>query len=155
MKGILVIIGIGTLALLAMGGVAAGYFLLADVWPVTNINDLTSFGTFFGGVAGPILGLLTFFGVIFTLALQGAQLRQLQPCRAGETRAVTPLAGPAHNLTPPVVFVFCGMNESTTAWRRTAFGGLQPAPHRIEPRANRRAGESRTVMPYQYTLQSV
>jgi len=68
------IIGIGTLALLAMGGVATSYFLLADVSPVTaNINELTSFGAFFGGVAGPVLGLLTFFGVIITLALQGAQ----------------------------------------------------------------------------------
>ncbi|WP_312375016.1 hypothetical protein [Stutzerimonas nitrititolerans] len=79
MKGTLGIIAIGTLALLAISGVAAGYFLLADVWPVTaNINGLTSFGTFFGGVASPILGLFTLFGVIFTLALQGAQLRQLQ-----------------------------------------------------------------------------
>lgn len=79
MKGVLGIIGIGTLALLAMGGVAAGYFLLADVWPaMANINGLTGFGPFFGGVASPILGLFTFFGVILTLALQGAQLKLLQ-----------------------------------------------------------------------------
>ena len=79
MKGMLGIIGIGTLALLAMVGWPLVIFLLADVWPVlANISGLTGFVTFFGGVAGPILGLLTFFGVILTLALQGAQLKLLQ-----------------------------------------------------------------------------
>lgn len=85
MKGVLGIIGIGILALLAMGGVAAGYFLLADVWPaMANINGLTGFGTFFGGVASPILGLFTFFGVVLTLALQGAQLKLLQDARIAD-----------------------------------------------------------------------
>ncbi|WP_312512358.1 hypothetical protein [Stutzerimonas nitrititolerans] len=79
MKETLYIIGIAALALLTMGGVAASYVQLADISPITvNTNELTNFGIFFGGVASPILGLFTFFGVILTLALQSAQLRQLQ-----------------------------------------------------------------------------
>lgn len=77
----------------------------------TNTTAWADFGTYFGGVLGPIFGFLAFMGVLFTLVLQARQLdfahkqagleefqRNLSNCAAGldailGRRLLGPLSG--------------------------------------------------------------
>ncbi len=77
-------LGIMGLALLIIAGATCAYFLLPNHLVGLSHEDLVKFGSYFGGVAGPLLGLLTFGGVILTLWLQGEQLQQVEDAQIAD-----------------------------------------------------------------------
>lgn len=77
-------LGIMGLALLIIAGTTFAYLLLPSHVVGLNHEGLVKFGSYFGGVAGPLLGLLTFGGVILTLWLQREQLQQVEDAQIAD-----------------------------------------------------------------------
>ena len=65
-------------ALAIVAGTSWIYFNALNV-PFASLKatDWISFGTYFGGVAGPLLTFLTVIGLVFTLLMQNHQLEQV------------------------------------------------------------------------------
>lgn len=70
-----------TFVLVALGiiAVSAAVFFVKLGMPYDKVthNDLASFGTYFGGVAGPLLAFLTVAGLALTIMMQNRQIEQV------------------------------------------------------------------------------
>ncbi|MDG6347621.1 hypothetical protein QAA18_02510 [Luteimonas sp. 8-5] len=65
-------------ALVIIAGTGWIYFnALGKPFTAITIDDWTSFGTYFGGTAGPLLAFLTVAGLVLTLLMQNHQLEQV------------------------------------------------------------------------------